>query len=233
MVITAGVSAVMGVVSLLLYLHAGVVRDIPELDIDKDNVHRNMHAEYVDRIYDYDVDFPEENGKINVMIIGNSFARDFGNILLESEMAEKVNISYSFDFSEELRERLDTCDILFCFAAKDMVPYYVWEHVDEEMVWGIGTKSFGENNGQIYRNRFSEDYFKQTIIPNEEFEQTNKEWRESWNGNYIDMMEYARMEDGSIRVFSHENKFISQDCIHLTQGGARYYAQVIEWERVF
>ena len=46
-----------------------------------------MHAEYVDRIYEYDVDFPEENGKINVMLIGNSFARDFGNILLESEMA--------------------------------------------------------------------------------------------------------------------------------------------------
>ena len=64
-----------------------MVRDIPELDIDKNNVHRNMHAEYVDRIYEYDVDFPEENGKINVMLIGNSFARDFGNILLESEMA--------------------------------------------------------------------------------------------------------------------------------------------------
>ena len=41
------------------------------------------------------------------------------------------------------------------------------------------------------------------------------------------------MNDGSIRVFSDENKFISQDCIHLTQGGARYYAQVIEWSEIF
>lgn len=86
-IITVASTTVVGVASLLLYLHAGVVRDIPELDIDKNNVHRNMHAEYVDRIYEYDVDFPKENGKINVMLIGNSFARDFGNILLESEMA--------------------------------------------------------------------------------------------------------------------------------------------------
>lgn len=144
-----------------------------------------------------------------------------------------MNISYSFDFKEEVCDRLEQCDILFCFASKDVVPTYVWEYVDEEKVWGLGTKTFGENNGQIYRKRFEEDYFAQTIVPNIEFEQENNEWREAWGENYIDMMEYARMEDGSIRVFSDENKFISQDCIHLTQGGARYYAQVIEWSEIF
>lgn len=29
-----------------IYLHAGVVRDVPELGIEKSNVHRGLHAEY-------------------------------------------------------------------------------------------------------------------------------------------------------------------------------------------
>ena len=176
--------------------------------------------------------FPEENGKINVMLIGNSFARDFGNILLESHLADQINISYAFDYSEELCGRLDECDVLFCYSSQKSVPDYVWEHIEEEKVWGIGTKSFGENNGQIYRKRFSEDYFTQSIIPNEEFIHRNEQWGKSWGERYIDLMEYAATEDGRIRVFSHENKFISQDCIHLTPSGARFYAQVIEWSEI-
>lgn len=231
--IVLAVAAVTGAVSLLLYLHAGVVRDIPELDVVQNDVHRNMHAEYVDRIYAYDKEFPEENGKWNVMLVGNSFARDFGNILLESELADQINISYAFDFSKDLRSRLSQCDMLFCFSSKAAVPDVVWELVEMENVWGIGTKSYGENNGQIYRRRFAEDYFTQTVIPNAEFESQNEQLRKEWGNNYIDLMEYARMEDGSIRVFSDENKFISQDCIHLTQGGASYYAKVINWREIF
>ena len=34
-----------------LYLHAGVVRDIPELDVVKGLEHRGQFAEYCDRVY--------------------------------------------------------------------------------------------------------------------------------------------------------------------------------------
>jgi len=89
-----------------LYMNAGVVRDVPELYVQKNNVHRNMHAEYVDRIYPYDKDFPKNNGKINVLVIGNSFARDWGNILLESAMADKINLSYIFQIEEKYIPRI-------------------------------------------------------------------------------------------------------------------------------
>lgn len=42
---------------LQLYIHAGVARDVPELDIQKADVHRNMHAEYCDKLYSWDLDF--------------------------------------------------------------------------------------------------------------------------------------------------------------------------------
>lgn len=36
-----------------LYLHAGVVRNIPELDVVKGQEHRGQFAEYCDRVYQY------------------------------------------------------------------------------------------------------------------------------------------------------------------------------------
>lgn len=39
------------VTSAMVYLNAGAVRNVPELGIDKESVHRGMHAEYVDVPY--------------------------------------------------------------------------------------------------------------------------------------------------------------------------------------
>ena len=57
-----------GVCSLLIYIKAGVVRDIPELGIDVDNAYRNMHAQYVDVPYSWDKDFEDES-KIHVLVM--------------------------------------------------------------------------------------------------------------------------------------------------------------------
>jgi hypothetical protein len=45
--------------SLYIYKNAGVVRDVPELEVVKGNVHRGMWAEYCDRVKWYDRDYPE------------------------------------------------------------------------------------------------------------------------------------------------------------------------------
>ena len=104
-----------------LYIHAGVVRDVPELYVQMNNVHRNMHAEYVDRIFTYDKDFPTaDNGKINVLVIGNSFARDWGNILLESEMSDKINLSYIYNNDEKYTERIKQADYIPRAGAQDV-----------------------------------------------------------------------------------------------------------------
>ena len=70
--------------SAYLYSHAGVVRDVPELDVKRGEEHRGMFAEYCDRIYKL-TSFPESSDKKNVLVVGISFGRDFANILLESK----------------------------------------------------------------------------------------------------------------------------------------------------
>lgn len=34
-------------------------------------------------------------------------------------------------------------------------------------------------------------------------------------------------DEGRIRVFTSDKKFISQDCRHLTQSGAKYYSSIL------
>lgn len=65
------------------------------------------------------------------------------------------------------------------------------------------------------------------------YEDLNEQWKESWGDHYIDMIAYAKTADGRIRVFSPEGKLISQDCEHLTRGGAVYYAERIDFTKIF
>ena len=216
-----------------VYLNAGVVRDVPEIGVKKGAVHRNMHAEYCDRIYDYDVDFAK-NDKINVLIEGVSFTRDWGNILLESEMADKINLSYIFEFTEDKMQRYKECDYLFAFCDKESVPDYVWKNLKPGAeVWGIGTKNFGENNGQIYAHRFKDDYFSQTIELRQCHKTLNEKWKKSWGENYVDLIQPVLTENGHVRIFTDDHKFISPDSRHLSEPGAKYYARVIDFSKIF
>lgn len=85
----------LSVFAVYIYMRAGVVRDVPELYISKNDIHRGMHAEYVDRGNMYDRPF--ETNKRHWYVIGNSFGRDFVNIILESSIADSVEVSYSTD----------------------------------------------------------------------------------------------------------------------------------------
>lgn len=231
-IFVVSISALALILSSYIYLHAGVIRDVPELEIYKNNIHKNMHSEYCDRIYQYDKDF-EVDGKIHVLIVGNSFARDWGNILLESDMTDHISISYSYTFDDSILERINSCDYIFAFMDKNDIPQYVWDNTDEAKVWGIGTKNFGESNGVIYARRNSEEYFNLTVELSTSYKELNEIWKSGWGDNYIDLIEPVLTQDGEVRVFSDDNLFMSQDCHHLTRGGAQYYANNLDFTSIF
>ena len=107
-----------------------------------------MHAEYCDRIYQYDHDFSKDNKRLKVLVIGNSFARDWGNILFESEMKDKIELSdiYTNNARNKLSEhthlaRIKDSDYIFIFAQKAAVPDYLWKNARNiDNIYGIGTK---------------------------------------------------------------------------------------------
>lgn len=97
------------------YQRGGVVRDVPELDIYEGSADPTAFERYTDRIYQYDCEFSSDVPKKKILIIGNSFARDFANILLESSMRDSIQLSYHYAFVDCPMSRIRQCDRIYFF----------------------------------------------------------------------------------------------------------------------
>lgn len=214
-----------------LYLDAGMVRDVPELGLSVENASRGAHAEYCDRINKYNKDFSNEEN-IKVLVVGNSFARDFANVLLESHLADRIEISYS-STCDGLADRISKADRVFIFSGYNTLPDVLIDNVvSKDIIYGIGTKNYGSNNGNIYSKRFSSDYYEQTVPLDMGYEELNERWKQEWGEKYIDMISPV-LENGRVKVFTDNRKYISQDCRHLTKDGAVYYTKLLNLDKYF
>lgn len=231
-VVILGTIVVAGIIcslSFLVYMHAGVVRDVPELNINKDKVHRNMHAEYCDRPYSWDRDF-EDGNKPHILVLGNSFGRDWANVLYEHNPA--LDISYCYYTEENLKKRLSRVEkadfVFYAISDYDGVPDYVLENIPEEKLYIIGNKNYGASNGIIYAKRYSEDYFYQTVELDKVLLEQNKTDSDIFGDHFINLMAPIMKDETNAYVFTDDHKYISQDCRHLTQMGAQFYARTLD-----
>jgi peptidoglycan/LPS O-acetylase OafA/YrhL len=217
-------------ISMFLYFQAGILKDVPELDITKSNISRNFHAKYNDRIYSYDHDFLT-NGKLKILVVGNSFARDFANILLESKYSDVIEISYVFNYDDpRTMKRMQSADLVF-LSTFDKNNINISE-IDLEKVYCIGTKNFGSNNG-IFYNYKGKDYYEQRTPMIKGTLDLNNSLKTQWENNFIDLIGYVIDENNKMPVFTPDHRFISQDCSHLVQAGAQYYSVLIENDENF
>lgn len=218
--------------ALYLYMKAGVYKDFPELGIVKENAERNMHAKYNDRVFAYDKDFPD-NDKINVLVLGNSFARDWANVLLESKYADCINLSYIYEElknQSRVRQRAAIADLIFYSETSHRLVDSLDLPIDK--LWVTGTKNFGFNNGIFYNSRDS-NYCEQRTRMEDVHYKRNKKLKAEWGSRYIDLIAPFIDADGKMPVFSDECKFMSQDCRHFTQAGAVMYAKYFNTKKDF
>lgn len=76
-------------------------------------------------------------------------------------------------------------------------------------------------------------YFAQVAIIEPEYKKLNAEWKEQWGEHYIDLLTPSLVDDQHVRVFTDDNRFISQDCRHLSQADAQWHAKILDWNRIF
>ena len=86
------------ITGVALYINSisGVVRDVPELDTYKGKTTDRMHIAYNEAPYKMNKNFSTDD-KLHVLVIGNSFGRDWFNILKEMNLDDQVELSYLVD----------------------------------------------------------------------------------------------------------------------------------------
>lgn len=214
--------------ALWIYQKGGIVRDIPELDICEGKTDPMALERYTDRIYQYDHEFTNDDNKKKVLIIGNSFARDFANILLESHISNSIQLSYCYCIDECPLSRVRQCDRIYFFGWKRDVPGIVWNNLKQNVeIWGIGTKNHGTSNGIFYKNRYRNDYHAQRTHLRLDYIKVNQLLKEEWQDKYVDLQKLILQPDSTVPVFSYDHNFITYDCRHLTPSGARFYAYML------
>jgi len=212
--------------SFYIFTHAGVLKDLPELGIAKENAERGIHSKYNGRNRAYDKNF-ESTDKTKVLVIGNSFARDWINVLLESKFSDRLEIAYIAepDQNADLELRANQADVIFYSTPKINFPQQLG--IPESKLWAIGTKNFGTSNGIFYNYR-GEGYYQQRTAMEKGYLEKNEELLEGWGGRYIDYIAKVIDANQRVPVFTPTHQFISQDCRHFTKAGAIYFAKLLE-----
>lgn len=214
--------------SFYIYTQAGIIRDVPELGLKRGRVERNIHSRYNARIYDRDVEFTQREN-IKILVIGNSFARDWANVLLESKFNDSIEVSYIFDYTKhkQTEHRLVQADYVF-FSSISKVSFDSLVKKFGPKIWSVGTKNFGTNNGIFYNRRNDPNYCSQRTILEDGYLERNASLKKQFKERYIDLIGMVIDNDETVPVFTPDCKFISQDCRHLTESGAKYFALLFE-----
>jgi peptidoglycan/LPS O-acetylase OafA/YrhL len=217
---------------MYLYLRGGVIRDVPEFDVTAANVSLRLNGSwrrtaswrpYNERIYGYDADFKGDGG-IKVLVAGESFARDWANVLLESPYGSRIDLSFSPSVANRpgFHARVRVADVLFL---ENKTRHDIQRlGIEASELWIVGPKYFGPSNGLFY-NRRGDGYAIRTSTQ-QGFLERNELLRQQWDGRYLDYFAKVIDERGMVPVFTPSKKFISPDGRHLTQRGAQYFAEL-------
>jgi len=211
-----------------LYRRAGVVRDVPELGITLAGSSAVRHSDYNSRIYRYDRPF-ERTDRIRVLVVGTSFARDWANVLLESDQAERIEISYVFDPSTHpgFLERAAVADVVF-FSTRTKGEVTKLG-VENPNIYAVGPKNFGASSGIFYNYRGPDHFGQRTkMLPGTL--QDEARLAEEWGDRYVSLIGKVVDAAETVPVFTSDRMFISVDCRHFTQAGARMFAVLLRDE---
>lgn len=233
---------------LYIYSIGGIIKDYPAMNMYKDQtnferklfkISTNIHIQYNENVRLLDKDF-EPTDKIKVLVFGNSYGRDITNILLESEIKVQLEIRY-FDIArtfddKSLKSRMQKADkIIFAaygFLGRDWIQRIEVAYdfkLDESKIWTFGIKDYGTHNG-IHYNKINEhtDFRSYRTKIKDGLIERNELLKEEWGERYIDLIGPVINSEGKVLVFTPEGKFLSPDTVHLTEAGAKFYANLLK-----
>lgn len=235
-------AALILIIGTSFYFTSGFLHLRPELNTDVKAAGRRLNAIYNERPFQYKNAEFNDPTKINILVWGNSFARDFINAGLENGYFSRGELSYSDyvpscmrtadDIKEPLRTRVSEADYLI--YGTPTVTRDCWENdfsilreLGAQYIIVIGTKNFGWNiNAVMLLNEKERYQYRAPILT--EYAALNREQLEFMPPDYfVNLLGIISDDQGRVPVFTPNRKIISQDRMHLTKEGARYIGQLI------
>lgn len=206
----------------------GVVRDVPSLELIKNDRKFVGHSQFNSAVHSRNVNFTDSDS-LKILVIGDSFARDWVNVLDAAALTDPLELTYApiRPLTRSIQDRISDADIVFFAVAKGMLPQEIDAPVEKTIL--VGTKNFGACMGYFYNRPYLDAGLARTTVLQEFMDRRSTELR-CWNGLYIDTLGSLLDTAQRVPVYTTDGLFISQDCRHLTQAGAKYLAGILREE---
>lgn len=213
-----GRRSILGITAVFALLNIGaafyinsisrVVRDVPELDTYVGKTTDRMHITYNEAPYKMNKDFSEEE-KLHWLVIGNSYGRDWVNVLKEMELDDVVELSYIVDNVhgyDEYISRIADADLIFRTMGPEASQSVVDDamtlvdryHIDPDKIRIVSNKRFGYSAGQVYSHRNDKDYYLLTMKIDRQYYIDNSKLKKYLGSRYIDLITLVTVEDCSV-----------------------------------
>jgi peptidoglycan/LPS O-acetylase OafA/YrhL len=197
---------------------------------------------HVDRIYDFNEFSREDNDFTKILILGNSYGRDFANILLDGSHEVSIDIVYSENFYDcdlttinnmpsKLFKLVQQADIILLgsgLANQSCVPTAIKniEKMDKKIFY-LGYKNFGYNlNFLKIRSFIDIDGLNSKSMRLESEITRNQLLREKIpSRNFLSLMDI--LSDGEfVSIVDDTGRLLSVDRTHLTKPGSVFLGRL-------
>jgi hypothetical protein len=224
-------------VAAYIYKQKGIVKNIPEMDIYLGKpTNTNSYIAYNERVYKLDVPFTNTRKK-KLLVVGNSYARDFVNMLVENNYTDSFEISFKAKFNTpETKQRITQAEFVIIGCPIDSLylnKFCKANNLDKSKILIVGTKNFGSNISWIFNTTTPNTRCKVRVALESNCIPANNWYKLQQPNRYVDIIGLLIDQNNQVPAFTPQCKLISQDCKHLTKYGAQYLGSLLRKDSVF
>lgn len=239
----------LGGVGLVIDHEGGFPNRVPGMTSDGGGGRRITREMYVDRIFQYTDRSFVDPAKPNVLVLGNSFGRDFINSAIENGYMTHVETCYlpvnnRGDFgcfagadavSAQIRGRLIEADVVVLVQGD--TPTFntaCWDHdlsllksLGAKRVILVGTKNFGWNPNAIMSMGESGRHNYRPRVKGEVWQWNDVDRHNVPPDSFVDVIGMVADDAHTVPIFTTTGQLISEDGRHFTKPGAKYFGQLL------
>ncbi len=238
----AVVGASLASAGVLINQKSGFVHQWSELNTEVQEAGRRLNAVYNEGPYRYRYAPFDDSKPLKLLVLGNSFARDFINAGMENLYFREVSLSYvedvpaciqrEADVNDRLKQLLAAADYVVLGSPPDTLACFrrdaeVFEKLGATRLVVIGIKNFGWNMNAVMRLDESVRYSYRAEVLEEARAENADAVRTLPAESFVNLIAILADENGRVPVFTPDRKIISQDREHLTKAGAAYVGRLM------